>query len=254
MANGKQTIQFSAHEHYRESAFKRVWSDDLDGVFADIASYYDTANYVASLGLFGWFRDTFLSTISLRPGYKALDVCAGTNATGIALLERQPDLEVIAIDRNQEMQKVGRERAERKGYHIESVIDDVHKLPFPDNHFDLVTIQYASRHLRLLDAFSEILRVLKPGGYFYHADMLRPRNRLVGKLHYTYLGACLTLTAKIFGSGRKALDCRDYFLEVLSNFYSAEELTELLRHLGFTNVTHKTLLGGLLGFHKAQKL
>src|SRR3972149_1769297 len=125
MATGKQAIQFSAHEHYRESAFKRVWSDDLDGVFADIASYYDTANYVASLGLFGWFRDTFLSTISLRPGYKALDVCAGTNATGIALLERQPDLEAVHIDRNQDKQTLARKGPDRKGYQIESVIDDV---------------------------------------------------------------------------------------------------------------------------------
>ena len=254
MANGKQAVHFSAHESFRENAFKHVWSGDLDHVFADIASYYDSANNVASLGLFGWFRDTFLSTIELQPGYTVLDVCAGTNATGIALLKRQPDLKIIAIDRNKEMQNVGRQRAERRGFHIESVIDDVHKLPFPDNHFNLVTIQYASRHLRLLEVFSEIRRVLKPGGFFYHADMLRPRNRLIGKLQYGYLGMCLTFTAKIFGSGTQALDCREYFLDVLSNFYSAPELTELLQHLEFSNVTHKTLLGGLVGFHKAQKI
>jgi demethylmenaquinone methyltransferase/2-methoxy-6-polyprenyl-1,4-benzoquinol methylase len=253
MGNGKQAVQFSTHENFRENEFQQIWSGDLDLVFADIANYYDTANNVASLGMFGWFRESFLSTIELQPGQKVLDVCAGTNATGIALLEKQPDLEIIAIDRNEEMQAVGRKRAAAKGFQIESIIDDVHRLPFADNHFDFVTIQYASRHLRLLEVFSEIRRVLKPGGFFYHADMLRPRNKLIGKLHYTYLGICLTVTAKLFGSGSAALDCRNYFLDVLSNFYSAHELTELLQHLEFTDVSHKTLLGGLVAFHKARK-
>ena len=253
MANGVRTLQFSEREDIRENTFERIWTEELDVVFADVASYYDNANLVASLGLWNFFRDKFVSTIDLHSGQKALDVCAGTNAIGIALLNKQPDIEVYAIDRSVAMQEVGRERAEKQGFHIDSTIGDVHHLPFPDNHFDLVTLQFASRHLRITTVFQEIQRVLKPGGYFYHCDMLRPGNKFIQKMHYTYLKFCLTMTARIFSSGPAALGCRKYFIDALHMFYSADELTDLLEHLGFINVSCKSLLGGLLGFHKAAK-
>ena len=251
MANGARTLPFSEREDIRENSFKHVWTQELDHVFADVATYYDRANFVASLGLWDYFRDQFLAMIELQPGQKALDVCAGTNAIGIALLKKQPDLRVYAIDRSHAMQEVGRKLAGEQGLHIDSTIGDVHHLPFPDNHFDVVTLQFASRHLRVIEVFTEIKRVLKPGGHFYHSDMLRPRNRLVEKVHYCYLRMCLTVTAWIFSSGPWALNCRQYFMNALSMFYSAEELTELLNHLGFRDIKCKTLMGGLLGYHKA---
>ena len=138
----------SIREHVREQRFSTVWTQELNSVFADVAPYYDRANTVASLGLWNWFLSSFMSTIDLRPGQRALDVCAGTNAIGIALLRREPTLEVHAIDRSAEMQEVGRQRAGALGFRIPSVIGDVHALPFPDNHFDVVTRQYAPRYLR----------------------------------------------------------------------------------------------------------
>lgn len=253
MANGERAIKFAAHEDNREQRFKQVWSNELNDVFADVAKYYDRANYIASLGLWSWFRNSFLSTISVQKGQKVLDVCAGTNAVGIALLEKQSDLKVTAMDRSKDMQEVGRRLAEKKGFQIDSVIGDVHQLPFPDDHFDVVTLQFASRHLRIMDVAREINRVLKPGGHFYHSDMLRPGNKLVEKLYYIYLKISLTVTAWIFRSGPAALNCRDYFINTLHMFYSADEFSELLKQLGYTEITSKTILGGMLGFHKAIK-
>lgn len=253
MANGERAVHFSDRENVREHQFKRVWTGELNDVFADVAKYYDRANHVASLGLWNWFRDSFLATIELRGGQKVLDVCAGTNAVGIALLRRQPDLAVTAMDRSAAMQEVGRRAAGQQGRHIESVIGDVHTLPFPDNHFDVVTLQWASRHLRILDVSQEILRVLKPGGHFYHCDMLRPGNKIVERLYYAYLRASLTVTAWLFQSGPAARNCKKYFISTLSMFYSADELSQLLRQVGFQTVSSKTLLGGMVGFHKAVK-
>ena len=251
MANGARTITFSEREDIRKNSFKHVWTQELDHVFADVAAYYDRANSVASLGLWNNFREQFLAMIELQPGQKALDVCAGTNAIGIAMLKKQPDLKVYAIDRSHAMQEVGRKLAVEQGLHIDSTIGDVHHLPFPDKHFDVVTLQFASRHLRVVEVFTEIKRVLKPGGHFYHSDMLRPGNRLVQKVHYCYLRMCLTVTAWIFSSGPWALNCREYFMDALNMFYSAEELTELLTHLGFRDIKCKKLMAGLLGYHKA---
>ena len=91
----------ASREDVREHLFNEVWTRELNSVFADVAPYYDRANYVASLGLWGWFRTCFLDTVELTPGQRVLDVCAGTNAIGIGLLEREPTLDVpdfILID------------------------------------------------------------------------------------------------------------------------------------------------------------
>ena len=240
-------------ETVREQRFETIWTQELNGVFADVAPYYDRANYVASLGLWNWFLNSFMSTIDLRPGQRTLDVCAGTNAIGIALLKREPSLEVHAIDRSAEMQEVGRQRAGALGFRIHSVIGDVHALPFPDNNFDVVTLQYATRHLRVRDVFGEILRVLKPGGYFYHCDMLRPGNPLVEKLYYAYLRMCLSFTGFMFRSGTAALNCKKYFIDALQMFYSADELSQVLRELGYGDVAAKTVFSGMIGHHRAAK-
>jgi demethylmenaquinone methyltransferase/2-methoxy-6-polyprenyl-1,4-benzoquinol methylase len=253
MANPTGGMRFEDRDDVREDQFKQVWTGELNQVFADVAKYYDRANHVASLGLWGWFRRGFLSTMELREGHKVLDVCAGTNAIGIALLRRNPTLEVFALDRSEAMQSVGRRAAERLGLKIETVIGNVHRLPFPDDHFDAVTLQYASRHLRIVDVCNEIKRVLKPGGHFYHSDMLRPGNRVVEELYYAYLRICLTLTSWLFRSGPAAVNCKDYFIEALQLFYSANEFSQLLRQVGFRQISSKTVLRGMVGFHKAEK-
>ena len=240
-------------EQAREQRFGTVWTEELNVVFADVAPYYDRANYVASLGLWGWILRRFMSIVEVKPGQRVLDVCAGTNAVGIALLEREPGLVVEAMDRSAAMQEVGQRRALARGFRIGSVIGDVHVLPYPDNHFDVVTLQWASRHLRVRDAFTEIQRVLRPGGHFYHCDMLRPGNPVVEKVYYAYLRFCLAFTGFMFGSGPAALNCKKYFINALEMFYSPEELSVVLRDLGYRDVAAKTLFGGMIGFHRAAK-
>ena len=251
MPHVEEIKKFGGREVAREQAFANIWSNEINEVFADVAGYYDRVNRIASLGLIDWFRKSFISTIEVKPRQKVLDVCAGTNAVGIALLKKHPSLQVYAVDRSEEMQHVGREQANAQGFHIESTITDVHTLPFPDNHFDIVTIQFASRHLRLITVIKEIKRVLKPGGHFYHSDMLRPSNRLVEKAYFAYLTACVSVVAWIFNSNRYALGCKKYFVDALRMFYSPEEMTQLLYDQGFVAVSSTSLLGGVVGSHKA---
>jgi len=227
----------------RELRFSHFWNSQLDLVFAD----------VASLGLWNWFLRQHLDLVETQPGQRALDVCAGTNAVGIALLKKEPSLKVHAMDRSTAMQEVGRRRAKALGFRISSTIGDVHKLPFPDNHFDIVTLQWASRHLRIEEVLKEVRRVLKPGGHFHHCDMLRPNNPRVAKIYFGYLRFCLNLTAKVFRSKAPTLGCRDYFLDALEMFYSAGEFSQLCERNHFIQVKHKSLLGGMVGVHCAAK-
>ncbi len=253
MSGTEEVTPFWQREIAREQAFTNIWENEINNVFADVAHYYDRVNRVASLGMINWFRRSFISTIDLSPGQKVLDVCAGTNAVGIALLQKQRNLDVHAVDRSAEMQKVGQIQAKARGFHIDSTISDVHTLPFPDNYFDVVTLQFASRHLRFITVTKEIKRVLKPGGHFYHCDMLCPDNKLIEKAYSAYLKACVSFVTRIFKSNQYALDCKKYFVDALLMFYSPKEITRLLYQQGFTAVSSKSLLGGVVGSHKAIK-
>jgi len=240
-------------ENARTRAFESIWTHELDAVFADVANYYDRANIFASLGLLNSLRRRFISTIDTQASQKVLDVCAGTNVIGIDLLRREPSLEIYAIDKSEAMQKIGRNLARDRNFHINASIGDVHRLPFPDDYFDIVTLQWATRHLRVIEVFSEILRVLKPGGRFYHCDMLRPANKFIEEAYCLYLAACVSLISRVFRSGAAALRCRRYFIEAIRMFYSTDELSQLLSELGYANVVGKSVLLGTVAFHKACK-
>lgn len=246
-------ITYAEREHARSRAFERIWTRELDAVFADVASYYDRANIFATLGLLDPLRRRFVATIAARPHERVLDVCAGTNKIGIELLLREPTLDVHAMDRSQAMQEVGAEAARREGFTIKSHIGDVHHLPYPDGHFDVVTLQWATRHLRVIDVLREIRRVLKPGGRFYHCDMLRPANRLVEEAYCLYLTVCTGLVSWAYGCGPAALRCRRYFTDAIRMFYSTAEFSSLLREVGFSEVEGRSVLLGTVAFHRCTK-
>jgi demethylmenaquinone methyltransferase/2-methoxy-6-polyprenyl-1,4-benzoquinol methylase len=244
---------FQQKEHARQKAFEVIWESQINAVFADVAAAYDRANDYASLGLLKSLRRRFIATIDVEPGQRVLDVCAGTNVVGIELLKKQPQLDVYAVDRSDAMQQVGKQRAMRQGFDIKGRICDVHQLPFPDNHFDVVTLQYATRHLRVIDVFTEINRVLKPGGSFYHFDMLRPANKFIEDAYCLYLKGCLKTISWAIRSGPDAVACCDYFVDAIRLFYSTDELSRLLKDLGFYDVCGRSLLGGTVAIHKACK-
>ncbi len=56
----------AAREALREQRFSDVWTNDLNDVFADVAPYYDRANYIASLGMWGYFLRSFMSTVAMN--------------------------------------------------------------------------------------------------------------------------------------------------------------------------------------------
>lgn len=240
-------------EYARARAFERIWNELLDHVFDDVARYYDRANDIATLGLLRPLRRRFVAMIDTAPGARVLDVAAGTNVIGIDLLKRDRSLEVHAIDRSRAMQEVGHRAAQAHGLHIHSHLGDVHRLPFPEAHFDVVTLQWATRHLRALDVVREIHRVLKPGGRFYHCDMVRPANKLVEHGYYAYLTACVGLVSWAFRSGPAALRCRRYFVDAIRLFYSTHEFSRLLGEAGFRDVVGRSLLLGTVAFHSAVK-
>lgn len=245
---------FSQREDVRRSRFTRIWEHSVPEVFRDVPTYYRLGNIVASFGIWELWVWQFVRSIRLAPGDRVLDVAAGTNDVGIRLLKKEPGIRVTAVDRSSDMQREGQRRARRSHVHIDSVIHDVHALPFEDGAFDVVTLQAASRHLQLDKVFPEIYRVLKPGGTFYHCDMLKPTHRVVERVYLGFLRLSVAWTASVFGASEASRNCGSYFSDAIHHFYTPEELSAVLGLCGFTDVRcAKSVWGGMVGFHAARK-
>jgi demethylmenaquinone methyltransferase / 2-methoxy-6-polyprenyl-1,4-benzoquinol methylase len=242
-------------EDLRSHLFGETWRKLIPEVFRDVPVYYDKGNAVASLGQCSRWSNKFATAIHehLPRGAKVLDVCSGTHDIPLRLLGFDPTLEIHAVDGSSHMIAEGQRRARERNLTIHARVCDAHVLPFPDNSFDAVTLQFASRHLEIVRAFREIQRVLKPGGIFCHDDMLRPSSRIIEIPHLMYLHFSVWFTAKLFGSSAESLKCVGYFAEAIRNFYTPGELSELLDGIGFDVAESRSFLTGVMAYHISRK-
>jgi demethylmenaquinone methyltransferase/2-methoxy-6-polyprenyl-1,4-benzoquinol methylase len=242
-------------ETLRSHLFAETWRTSIPEVFRDVPTYYDQGNAVASLGSCSRWSNVFAAAIlrHLPRGAKLLDVCSGTHDIPLRLLALDPTLQIHAVDGSPHMTAEGQRRAHQRGLTIDARVCDAHVLPFADNSFDAVTLQFASRHLEIIRAFKEIHRVLKPGGIFCHNDMLRPASRIVEVPYLAYLRFSVWFTAKLFRSSPESMKCVGYFAKAIRHFYRPRELSELLEGVGFNVVESRSFLTGAMSYHISRK-
>ena len=246
---------FLKKEDLRSRLFGDTWRTLIPEVFRDVPTYYDKGNAVASLGNCSRWSNTFAAAIRrhLPRGSKVLDVCSGTHDIPLKLLAMDPTLEIHAVDGSSHMTAEGQRRARERNLTIRARVCDAHTLPFADDSFDAVTLQFASRHLEIIRAFKEIYRVLKPGGIFCHNDMLRPTSRIIEAPYFVYLRFSIWFTAKLFGSSAESMKCVGYFANSIRNFYTPHEMAELLKEVGFVGIENRSFLTGVLSYHISHK-
>ena len=247
--------EFLAKEDLRSRLFGDTWRTLIPEVFRDVPTYYDQGNAVASLGNCSRWSNKFAAAISkhLPRGSKVLDVCTGTHDIPLRLLSADPTLEIHAVDGSPHMIAKGQSRAHERNLTIDAQVCDAHSLPFEDNTFDAVTLQFASRHLEIVKAFKEIKRVLKPGGIFCHNDMLRPSSRIVEVPYLVFIRFSVWFTAKLFGSSAESKKCVGYFANAIRHFYTPGEMSALIEEVGFTDVENRDFLTGVMSYHISRK-
>jgi ubiquinone/menaquinone biosynthesis C-methylase UbiE len=95
----------------------------------------------------------------------ALEVGAGTGYFSLNLLQAGVIADATCIDISPGMLETLAANAQRLNLTVQTVAADAQALPFADHSFDLVLGHAVLHHLPDLDAaFSEFLRVLRPGG------------------------------------------------------------------------------------------
>jgi demethylmenaquinone methyltransferase/2-methoxy-6-polyprenyl-1,4-benzoquinol methylase len=136
------------------------------GVFDSVAGKYDLMNDLMSAGLHRLWKRFAVNATGVREGMRVLDLAGGTGDLAQLFADRVgPSGEVVLTDINGVMLASGRDRLLNAGRFVPAVQCDAEKLPFPDAHFDCVSIAFGLRNVtRKESALAEMRRVLKPGG------------------------------------------------------------------------------------------
>jgi len=150
--------------------FEQVEVEDkaqrVRGVFDSVAGKYDLMNDLMSAGLHRLWKRFAVNATGVRGGMRVLDLAGGTGDLAQRFADRVgPSGEVVLTDINGAMLASGRDRLLNAGRFVPAVQCDAEKLPFPDAHFDCVSIAFGLRNVtRKESALAEMRRVLKPGG------------------------------------------------------------------------------------------
>ena len=152
-------------------------------MFAGIAGRYDLANRVLSAGIDKrWRRRVIEIAGGDLSGKRALDVACGTGDLTAEL--KRAGADTVGVDFTFEMLRLAPPKTDARGW----IQGDGLKLPFRSSSFDLVAIAFGLRNVAdRRVAFSEMLRVLVPGGRLVVLEFSMPRQDLLGRAYKGYL-------------------------------------------------------------------
>ena len=223
-------------------------------VFHSVAAKYDLMNDLMSAGVHRLWKRFTIELSGVRAGNRVLDIAGGTGD-----LTRQfsrlvgPTGEVVLADINASMLKVGRDRLLDLGVagNVRFVQADAEKLPFPDNHFDVVTIAFGLRNVTHKDAaLRSMLRVLKPGGRLLVLEFSKPTNGLLSKAYDAYSFSLLPMMGKLITNDA---DSYRYLAESIRMHPDQDTLRAMMDDAGFERTSYHNMTGGIVALHRGIK-
>jgi demethylmenaquinone methyltransferase/2-methoxy-6-polyprenyl-1,4-benzoquinol methylase len=230
-------------------------------MFSSIAPRYDLLNHVLSCNVDRlWWRRTAraYSQILERPDACVLDLCCGTGDMTFALRRqaRKSNAQLWGADFSHAM--LGRARAksvDKASANRESAMPrwieaDALRLPFPDQHFDLVTSAFGFRNLADYDAgLSEIARVLKFGGECGILDFSEPKGAM-GGLYRIYFKQILPRIGTLISGVRGPYA---YLPASVGRFPEPNEMLGRMRRAGFRQASWTPYTFGIAGLYRGMK-
>ena len=220
-------------------------------MFSGIASRYDFANRVLSLGLcVGWRERLVAAAQAARPQTVA-DLATGSGDVAFALRRDLPaDCAIVGYDFCEPMLALGRMRAAKEKVALEFLPGDCMHLPIADESCDVVTIAYGVRNFEdRARGLRELCRVTKPGGSVFILEFSRPA-AWFAPFHFIHVRLVSPVLAGLLTGDFAAYR---YLGTSIAGFPDATGLTQELKNLGFSEVSHESMLFGTVALHRAKK-
>ena len=216
----------------------------IRAMFERIATRYDLMNDLMSFGIHRAWKRRLVWALDARPGETIVDLAGGTGDVARRLVST--GARVVVCDPSLGMMRVGRARHIRTTGWLAGVGE---RLPFDDRSLDALVVAFGVRNMASMsDAFSEALRVLRPGGRFACLEfsrphpMVRPLYRLFSRTVIPMLGAAVA----------RDPDAYRYLVDSIERFPAQETLAELLRASGFAAVRYRNVSFGIGCIHLAE--
>ncbi|MBO0784027.1 MAG: ubiquinone/menaquinone biosynthesis methyltransferase [Ktedonobacteraceae bacterium] len=245
------TTNFSLEEKFQATGGKKPYVQRL---FGRIARIYDIMNFLMSFGLDRHWRSRAARYLALGTGETGLDLGAGTADLSIAVVRRSgPGTHMIGMDITPEMLEQGRQKLRRIGLQsqIELRVGDAEHIDLPDNSVDGCCSAFTVRNLaNIRQGFSEMLRVVRPGGRVVCLEISHPPGKIFGTLFYFYFYKLAPLFGSIIG---KAFEEYNYLPNSLTAFPKAPELKRIMEEAGWSGVRYYYLSGGVVAIHIGTK-
>jgi demethylmenaquinone methyltransferase / 2-methoxy-6-polyprenyl-1,4-benzoquinol methylase len=230
-------------------------------MFTSIAPRYDLLNHVLSFNIDRlWWRRTArtFAPILAQPDARVLDLCCGTGDMTFALRKqagkRTP--QILGADFSHAMLQRARSKSLEKDSPSDDpaiprwVEADALSLPFPDEHFNLVTSAFGFRNLADYDAgLREIARVLRPGGECGILDFSDPKG-LIGHLYRIYFKHILPRVGTMLSGVRGPYA---YLPDSVERFPQPQEMLERMLRAGFREASWTPYTFGIAGLYRGKR-
>lgn len=226
--------------------------EQVTKMFDTISKNYDGLNRVISFGIDIKWRKKVVEILKKEQPNSILDIATGTGDLAIALVKTGAK-KIVGLDISPGMLAVGKEKVTDKKLDstIEMVVGDSEKLTFEDNSFDAVTVSFGVRNFETLNTgMAEILRVLKPNGTLVVLETSVPTKTPYKQGYGFYTKNILPLIGKLFSKDDSAYG---YLSESASVFPHGENFNNILREIGFIDVTNKPQTFGVASIYVAKK-
>lgn len=225
-------------------------------MFTSIAPRYDLLNHVLSFNVDRiWWRRTgrAFRHITGRPDARILDLCCGTGDMTFALRRQagKTSPQILGADFSHAMlQRAAAKSAGANGSSPKWIEADALNLPFPDEHFDLVTSAFGFRNLADYDAgLREIARVLRPGGECGILDFGEPAGAM-GAFYRIYFKQVLPRVGTMISGVRGPYA---YLPASVERFPPPEEMLGRMKAAGFAEASWTPYTFGIAGLYRGKK-
>ena len=230
-----------------ESVDEQDKASRVRGVFDSVASKYDVMNDLMSGGMHRAWKAYTVMVANLKPGDKALDIAGGTGDLAMAFAKKVgPTGQVVHTDINEAMLRTGRDRLTNLGVMLPTVICDAEQLPFPEGHFDLVSVAFGLRNMTHKDAaLREMNRVLRPGGKLLVLEFSKVAKPLRAAYDWYSFNVLPKMGSLVAGDA----DSYRYLSESIRMHPGQEELKALMKDSGFGHVDYHNMTAGVVALH-----
>lgn len=220
-------------------------------VFHSVAGKYDIMNDVMSMGVHRYWKKFTLDQAAARPGQRVLDLAGGTGDLAKTFARQVGrEGEVVLADINSSMLTEGRKRMADAGIagNIRYAQVNAECLPFPDDHFDIVTIAFGLRNVTDKDAaLRSMCRCIKPGGKLLVLEFSKPTSNALEKVYDLYSFKALPLMGKLIANDEESYR---YLAESIRMHPDQETLKGMMENAGFSHCDYHNLTGGIVALHK----